>query len=367
MLNLREPRGFSRVFIVGLLLLAALTTACSKTEQKVAPAAAVPGPVVKTLVVSDAGSFAEVRLAAEVRPRFETRLAFRIGGRVIDRKVEVGQVIKAGALIARIDPSDYALAAQAAQSATVAAQADATLANAELKRYQDLADKGFFSTAALEQRRATALAANARLKQSQATTTVQTNQASYANLTSPEGGTVITTEADPGQILSAGQTVVRLARGASTDVVVNMPEQWLSGAKASQFKVTIPAIGKTFDAQLREVSAAADPATRTYAVKLSLPDDAQIKLGMSAQVVMNAPTIAGALPTVPLSAIVERGGKSIVFVVDPQTSTAVAKPVEVVSAAIGTDTQVRGLKSGDRIVVAGGHLLTAGQQVRAAQ
>ena len=341
-------------------------TACSKSDQKTAPATVAQVPTVKTMTVAAFGSAADVRLAGEVRPRFETRLAFRVAGRIIDRKVEVGQLVKAGTLIARIDPADYALAAQAAQSATVAAQADATLANAELKRYQDLADKGFISTAALEQRRATALGAQARLKQSQASTNVQTNQASYANLTSPESGTVIAVEADPGQVISAGQTVVRIARGQSTDAVIAMPEQWLAGAKAGKFKVTIPAIGKSVDAQLREVSATADPATRTYAVKLSLPDDTQIKLGMSAQVVMSAPTLAGALPTVPLSAIVERGGKSIVFVVDPQTSAAQAKVVEVVSAAVGTDTQVSGLKTGDRIVVAGGHLLTVGQQVRLA-
>ena len=226
--------------------------------------------------------------------------------------------------------------------------------------------KAFFSAAALEQRRATALAAAARLKQAQASGGVQTNQASYANLTAPESGTVIAVEADPGQVVAAGQTIVRLARGQSKDVLIALPEQWLAGARVGRFKVMIPATNQSFDATVREIGAVADPATRTYTVKLSLPDDGQIKFGMSAQVLMSLPSIAGAMPTVPLSSIVEQGGKSIIYVVDGQTLTVAARPVEVTGSAVGTDVQVRGLKSGDRIVAAGGHLLTAGQKIRLA-
>ena len=328
---------------------------------------AVNPPLVKTMTITDAGASADVKLAAEVRPRFETRLAFRVGGRITERKAEIGQSLTAGSVVARIDAADYALAAQASQSAIVAAQADATLANAELKRYQELADKGFFSAAALEQRRTSALAAGARLKQAQASGSVQTNQVGYANLTTPESGTVITVEADPGQVVAAGQTVVRIARGQATDVLIALPEQWLAGARAARFKVMIPAINKSFDAVVREVGAAADPATRTYPVKLSLPEDPQIKFGMSAQVLMSLPTVAGAMPTLPLSAIVEQAGKSIIYVVDEQTFTVSAKPVEVVGSAVGTDVQVRGLKAGDRIVAAGGHLLAAGQKIRLVQ
>lgn len=353
-----------------LVVLTIGAAGCSKKSEpkdSAVPPAVALAPFVKTITVEDAGSSADVKLAAEVRPRFETRLAFRVGGRLIDRKAEIGQTLAAGAVVARIDPADYALAAQAAQSATVAAQADATLANAELKRYQELADKGFFSAAALEQRRATALAAAARLKQAQASGSVQSNQVGYANLTTPESGTVIAVEADPGQVVAAGQTVVRLARGQSTDVLIALPEQWLAGARVGRFKVMIPAINKSYDAVVREVGAVADPATRTYAVKLSLPDDAQIKFGMSAQVLMSAASASGAMPTVPLSAIVEQGGKSIIYVVDLQTSTVSPRPIEVVGSAVGTDVQVRGLKAGERVVAAGGHLLTAGQKIRLAQ
>ena len=343
---------------------------CSKKIEPndgAAPTAVSLAPLVKTMTVEDAGSSSDVKLAAEVRPRFETRLGFRVNGRLIERKAEIGQNLAAGAVVARIDPSDYVLAAQAAQAATVAAQADATLANEDLKRYQELADKGFFSAAALEQRRATALAAGARLKQAQASGSVQTNQVSYASLTTPESGTVIAVEADPGQVVSAGQTVVRLARGQSTDVLLALPEQWLAAARVGRFKVMIPAINKSYDAVVREVGAAADPATRTYAVKLSLPDDPQIKFGMSAQVMMNAPSTQGALPTVPLSAIVEQSGKSVIYIVDAQSATVSARPVAVVGSAVGTDVQVQGLKAGERVVVAGGHLLTAGQKIRFGQ
>ena len=353
--------------------LAAFAFGATGCSEKVAPkdaaaaSTATVAPFVKTMVVEDAGNSADVKLAAEVRPRFETRLAFRVGGRLIDRKAEIGQTLAAGAVVARIDPSDYVLAAQAAQAATVAAQADATLANADLKRYQELADKGFFSAAALEQRRATALAAGARLKQAQASGSVQTNQVGYASLTTPESGTVIATEADPGQVVSAGQTVVRLARGQSVDVLIALPEQWLAGARVGRFRVMIPAINKSYDAVVREVGAAADAATRTYAVKLSLPDDPQIKFGMSAQVLMSAPSAAGALPTVPLSAIVAQSGKSIIYVVDGQSTLVTARPVTVVGSAVGTEVQVQGLKAGERVVVAGGHLLTAGQKIRLSQ
>lgn len=348
--------------------LSLLLVACSKPEAPQEPIRAV-----KLLTVAASTVRAQQEYAGEVRARVESRLGFRVGGKLVQRPAEVGQRVQTGQLLAQLDASDLSLASQAAQAQVSAAQTQRDLAAADLKRFAELKAQGFISGAELERRQAALDAADASLRQARAQGAVQGNQTGYARLLADAAGVVVAVDAEVGQVVAAGTPVVRLARDGARDVVFAVPEDRLTSVKpgsTAQVRLWSAAQGGPAAAPLtgtvREVAASADPATRTYQVKLALPADAAIPLGATAYVSLasgatGAPAIK--LPTSALMRAAGAEGGTSVWVFDPATSTVQPRTVQL-AGADGNDMLVAsGLQAGEEVVAAGVHVLSAGQKV----
>jgi membrane fusion protein, multidrug efflux system len=349
-----------------LLAIASLLGACSRP----APA---PEPVraVRTLTVQDQFAAAHYEYAAEVRARTESRLSFRVGGKLIKRQVDLGDAVKAGQVLAQLDPQDLKLAQDNARAQMAAAQANYDLAAADFKRFKDLRDQNFISAAELERRETTLKAARAALNQSKAQTQVQTNQADYAMLVSDVAGVVTGVDAEPGAVVSSGSTVLRVAQNGPRDVVFAVPEDKVAQIRAlaasnNAFKAQALGDGKLWwPLAVREVAAAADPVTRTFLVKADLgaSASAQVNLGQTMSVVVDLPRVAG-VTKLPLSALKEDQGLTKVWLVDASSMTVQLQAV-LVAGADGNEAVVsKGLKPGDVVVTAGVHVLRPGQKVK---
>jgi RND family efflux transporter MFP subunit len=337
-----------------------LLSACSPKKD-------APEPVrsVKLTTVGASDLNVQGQYAAEVKARVESRLGFRVGGKIVQRQAEPGQRVQAGQVLAEIDVQDYALAAQAAQAQVIGARSQRDLAAADYKRYEALLAQNFISAAELERRSATLKAAQATLDQALALAQSQYNQASYAKLVATTSGVVTSAEAEIGQVVSAGQPVVRLAHDGPRDAVFAVPEQVVSRIKIGQkMTATLGNGQQTLQGQVREVGASADPLTRTFTVKLGLEKAEALPLGVTLNV--NAPQLAGSQPNVikvPTSALRQDGQKTAVWVFDAASSTVVSQVVEVATAD-GNDVVIAsGLKPGQQIVSAGVHVLSPGQKV----
>jgi len=201
------------------LLTAALLSACSQE-------AAAPTPVraVRTLMVSETGGVIEREFAADIRARTESKLGFRVPGKVARRLVELGQSVRAGQVLAQLDPQDLRLQQEAARAGLAAAEANATQANADLKRFTELKGQGFISEAELDRHVTTQRSADAALRQARAQAGVQGNQTSYAALVADVSGVITSVDLEPGQVVSAGLPVLTLAQDGPRDAVFAVPE-----------------------------------------------------------------------------------------------------------------------------------------------
>jgi RND family efflux transporter MFP subunit len=335
-------------------------SACS--PKQVAPE---PIRAVKLMIVGASDLSVQGEYAAEVRARVETRLGFRVGGKILVRQAEAGQRVQAGQVLAEVDVQDYALAAQAAQAQVVGARSQRDLAAADFKRYEALLAQNFISAAELERRSAVLKAAQATLDQASAQAQSQTNQTSYAKLTAPTAGVITAIEAEPGQVVSAGQPVVRLAQEGPRDAVFAVPEHVVSRLKMGQkMSATVGNTNQVVQGQVREIGASADPVTRTYTVKLGLVKAEALPLGATLNV--QAPQLAGSqsdVIKVPTNALRQEGTQTTVWVFDPQTSTVSSQVVQVATADGNEVVIAAGLKPGQQIVSAGVHVLSPGQKV----
>ena len=298
-----------------------------------------------------------------VGARVQSDLAFRVGGKIVARLVEAGQAVRRGQPLMRIDSTDYALATQAAAGTVAAARAHAAQTSADELRYRDLVSAGAVSASAYDQAKAAALAARAQLSTAEAQARVSRNDAGYTLLVADADGIVAATLAEPGQVVDAGQPVVRLARSGPREAIVALPE------------TLRPALGTVAEArtyggldgkaQLRQLSDAADPATRTFEARFVLTGaPAAAPLGSTVTVRLGTPG-QPATVSVPLGAIYDRGRGPGVWVVAGQGSPKVSwRPVRL--AAIGEETAVvlAGLRPGERFVALGAHMLHQGQAVR---
>jgi membrane fusion protein, multidrug efflux system len=333
--------------------------------------APAPEPVraVRTLTVSSTGAQASQEFAAEVRARSESRLGFRVGGKLESRSVEVGQNVKAGQLLASLDPKDLRLGQDAARAAVSAAQASFDMADADFKRYRELHDKGFIGAAEFERRELGLRSAQAQLDQARAQASSQGNQASYASLLAPAAGVVTGVDVEPGMVVSAGATVLRLAHDGARDVVFSVPEdqvQMLSALAQTpgHFKVRLWGTAHApLPASVREVSASADPVTRTFLVKADVGNGAGLRLGQTATVLVDLPRTVG-VSKLPLSALKEEKGGSHVWLVDKASMTVKLQPVQVLGAQGNEAVIGAGLSPGQIVVTAGVHVLTPGQTVK---
>lgn len=350
--------------LVSVLLLVAALAACSEKT----PPSVVAAPLVVTqkAVLGDART--QLTFAGEVRARSESALGFRVGGKIIERLVDVGAAIKPGMSLARLDARDFQLNSAAARSQVAAAQADVVQAQADYARYNDLYQKQFVSAAEIDKRKATLDVAQARLAQAQAQLKVADNQGSYAVLAADRAGVITAIDADVGQVVSAGQTVMRIARDGEKEILIAVPENQLAEIQGAQkIEVTLwAAPDKRYAGSVREVSPGADSVTRTYAVRIAVANgDAGMHLGMTASVLLRQ---ASATDTVvlPLTALYQQGEKTALWIVDTATHTVKLAPVKVGVFRENSVTILTGVKAGDEIVTAGVHKLTAGQKVRLA-
>lgn len=347
---------------LSLLVLSTLFSGCDKPPQTMQP----PRPAL-VMVVGAASVADPMVLVGEVRPRYESSQGFRIDGKIVERKVDLGEHVKKGQVIARLDAADASLSTAAAMADVRAAEASHALAMAEFKRQQQLFDQKFISASALDIKSAEFKTSSARLAQARARVNVSSNQIQYTKLTADRDGVVSLIQAEPGQVVKAGEAVVQIANLKEIDVLVAVPE-----SRMRQVSLNAPVLiklwasqQKTYEGVVREISPAADSSTRTFNVRVRIDgvDDA-IKLGMTAGVQFDRQASAeNKKLLIPSSALTQKGGTKIVWVVDANNR---AQAREVVANDF-TEHGVlisSGLQVGERIAIAGVHTLTTNQLVR---
>ena len=347
-----------------LLGLAFTLAACAKTEV-------APDPVraVRTTTVASQSAGGSYEFAGEVRARTESRLSFRVGGKIARRQVDLGDTVKAGQVLAQLDPQDLRLGQDAARASVTAAQVNAEQAQADYRRFKDLRDQGFISSAELERRETALKAARAQFDQASAQSGVQGNQARYASLVADVGGVVTGVDAEAGMVVASGAPVVRVAVDGPRDVVFSVPEdkvELFKEAAKQQGRVSVRlwgAAAKPLPAQIREIGAAADPVTRTFLVKADVGDGTGVRLGQTATVTLELPSVAGVIK-LPLSALREEKGATTVWLVDRANMTVKAQTVQVAGADGNDAVVVAGLAPGQVVVTAGVHVLNPGQKVK---
>jgi RND family efflux transporter MFP subunit len=296
-----------------------------------------------------------------VAARVQSNLGFRVPGKIVKRLVDVGQQVKAGQALMQIDESDLRLVVMAKRNAAIAARAVAVQARADEKRYAVLVQSVSVSPQRYEQAKAALDTAEAQLAAAEAEARVAENEAQYSTLEADADGTVVETLAEPGQVVSAGQVVVRLAHAGPREAVVAVRPAIGSFAEASVYGDG----RRRSTARLRQLSDAADPQTRTYEARYVLDGDAAAApLGATVTIRL---TSQAAQPEVqvPLGAVLDDGGKTGVWLLDSATSTVRFRPVKILRVSSETAV-VSGLSSGDRVVSLGAHLLQEGARVRTA-
>ena len=359
MTTMRARAARAAAFAVAVTMLAGCAKPPEKTDT-VRPA--------RVMTVRAATGEDMMIFAGDVRPRYEIDLSFRIGGKLLERKVDTGTLVRKGQPLARLDPRDAALAAQAAQAQLASAEADYALARAEFDRAGDLLAKKFISRSAYDARQAAHAAAGARVEQARSQAALSENQEAYTTLVADADGVVVSVTAEPGQVVAAGQPILRLARDGEMEVVIHAPESEVGRIRRGQdvaiFLWADPA--NRFPGRIREIAGGADATTRTFAVRVAaarVPPGA--RPGMSATVVLQQPQ-DGSLVVLPISALVRDGEAAAVWIVDPGSSRVARRKVEVGRYREDGATILSGLSGGEVVVSAGVHKLREGQQVRLA-
>ncbi len=343
------------------MLAALLLAACGQAKVEPEPVR----PVLTLVVLPGAAATRDV-FSGEIRARHESDAAFRVGGKLVARPVDAGARVTRGQVLARLDPEDARLAAQAAGSQLTSAEGDLALAKSDLDRHADLLAKKFISPSAFDVKQNGFNAAKARVDQARSQAAISSNQAGYTTLVADDDGVVVSVAAEPGQVLAAGQAVLRLARTGEKEVVVNAAESQLARFKeGNAVAISLWSDPATvFAGRIREVAGGADPVTRTYAVRVhAINPPPQTQLGMSANVVF-ASTSDASLVVVPLSALAREGENAAVWVVDPKTHQVKIRRVTVGQYREDGATITAGLHAGDVVVTAGVHKLRENQVVR---
>ncbi len=337
--------------------MALLATACSKKIEQTEDIRPV-----RAITVAEAGAKAVIELSGEVVPRYESRIGFRVGGKIIARKVEIGTTVKRGQVLMQLDPSDLQLSQAQAKAALAAADSNLSLAKAEFERYRELRAKNFVSQAVLDAKEAGYKSALASHEQAAAGLKVQSNQSSYASLVADADGVVTGLDAEVGQVVAGGAPVVRIARTGDTEVRVSIPEDQVEILRRStDVKVhTWARPDVMIDGHVREISPVADPASRTFTAKIALPKAGnEVRLGMTAAVAFATAAPAGI--RLPLTALYDSKDVTSVWVVE--NGVVRLLPVQV-AGAVGNEIMIAsGLTPGQSVVTAGVNLLREGQKV----
>ena len=358
------------VFVLGGVLLTALGAAAIGAFFLRAQEASALGdprqePPVVRLVTAVQGAGSERGFTGIIAARVQSNLGFRVAGKIVERLVNVGQQVKAGQALMRIDETDLRLALTAKRNAAAAARASYVQAQADEQRYAKLVSDGWTSRQRYEQAKAALDTAEAQLAAAEAAARVAENEVTYSVLVADADGTVVETLSEPGQVISAGQTVVRLAQAGPREALVALPETIRPAIGSVADAIVYGNDGQRFTAHLRQLSDAADPQTRTYEARYVLDGEAAAApLGATVTVRLasqaNVPDFQ-----VPLGAVLDDGLKTGVWVLDVATSTVHFRPVKLVRITSETAV-ISGVNAGDRVVSLGAHLLREDAHVRTA-
>ncbi|WP_201839108.1 efflux RND transporter periplasmic adaptor subunit [Microvirga zambiensis] len=344
---------------------AAVVTLAVPTQEASAVSDPRQDPPIVRLVTAAWVTGSERSFTGIVGARVQSNLGFRVAGKIVERLVNVGQSVKAGQPLMRIDETDLRLALTAKRNAVAAARASVVQTDADERRYASLLNNGWASRQRYEQAKAASDTAEAQLAAAEAEARVAENEATYSVLVADADGTVIETLGEPGQVVSAGQTVVRLAQAGPREAVVALPET-IRPAIGSRAEARVyGSDGHRHTAQLRQLSDAADAQTRTYEARYVLDGEAAAApLGATVTILLvnqaSQPEVE-----VPLGAVLDNGQRTGVWVLDSATSTVRFQPVKLVRVS-GETAVISGLSSGDPIVSLGAHRLQEGARVRTA-
>jgi len=351
--------------VVSLALLGAVALAVSGcSDEKKAETKEVIRPV-KVVEIAEAGDTRALDYSGAVKARVEMNLGFRVAGKITDRRVNIGDRVKPGDLLAQIDPTDYQLAVKTAEANLAAAEKGVATADLANKRAQQLFDKSVTAKSQMEQ---------AALSYDQAVSTRDAaassvdqarNQVAYTELKADRSGIVTSISADTGAVVAAGTPVATVALDGEKEVQIAVPENDIAQFKPGKtVKASFWSDNKLLlDGKVREVSGSADAQSRTFSVRVSLPNDDRVLLGMTATIeaaVGNAETNVA----IPLSALAEKDGKKIVWIVDRNASTVHAREIKVADFTGAGVHVADGLKTGDLVVAAGTQFMAENLKVK---
>lgn len=350
----------NKPFIVISSVCLALLSACQQAPEE----AAAPRPV-WVMTVGSADREAAASYTGEVKSRYESNIGFRIGGKIISRAVNVGDLVKKGQLIAQLDPNDTRLNAQAAHADVQTAQANLALAQAELERRQQLYRQQFISKSALDSYETQVKTTQARLEQARSQAAVSQHQTGYTQLVADRSGVIGMIQAEPGQVVTAGQTVAQIYDLQTLEVLIAVPESRIGNLHVGDAAhITLTDVSQSYQGRVREISPAANSQTHAFDLRIQLLDaDQRIKLGMTAQVSVDQAHSAQSI-IVPVTAVTQQNGHPSVWVIDAQQK---AHARQVTTGAL-TENGIEitgGLQSQERIATIGIHTLTEGMAVQA--
>ena len=340
--------------MTGVLAASLLLVGCGQEVQPLKP------PLVKVHQVTLSESAQEENYSGVVKGRYETNLSFQVGGKIISRNVQTGSIVRAGEVLMTLDPKDIVEQSRSSEAQVVSTQAQLKLAKSNLDRYSELFKAEAIAAVVLDQYKTQYDAAKAAYDAAVAQAQQSQNALDYTTLTANADGVISEVAAEVGQVVAAGQTVLKLVQTNEFEVVVDIPENKISNVQIGQrVSINFWATNDEVTGTVREISPMADSASRTFTVKISIPDVPNIQLGMTANVVMRE--ISPDAIILPLSAIYQTGDTAQVWLVDGGKVS--LKKIEV-TAFDGNNVQVRGLQAGDVVIVAGVNKLRDGQAVR---
>lgn len=348
----------------GAALIAAIGFTLSGCNDKKEEAAEVVRPV-KVVEIAQADTVRKLDYSGSVKARTDMNLGFRVSGKIIERKVDIGQKVKPGDVLARIDPTDYALAVRRSQADLDSAEKQMQTTALARNRAQQLFDKSVGSKSQLEQAELSYDQAVSTRDSAVSALTEAKNQVAYSDLTSDMNGIVTTVNADVGQVVSSGTPVITVAVDGEKEVLIAVPEMDIA-----QFKVGKDVKARfwsddalVLDGKVREVAGSADAQSRTFAVRVSLPSDQRVLLGMTATIEAEAGNTQPYV-SIPLSALAQRDGQQIVWLVDRSAGTVHSRNVKVADFADDGVRVADGLKAGDVVVAAGTQFMTENMKVK---
>ncbi|MDX8515652.1 efflux RND transporter periplasmic adaptor subunit [Mesorhizobium captivum] len=348
--------------VAGLVIAALGLAGCS--QEKAAVVQEVIRPV-KVVEIGEAQTTRQLDYSGSVRARTEMNLGFRIAGKVTERLVDIGQHVNEGDVLARVDPSDYELSVKSAEASLDAAERQVETVDLARKRAEQLYAKNFAPKSQLDQATLSYDQAVATRDAARSTLAQAENQVHYTDLKASKAGIVTAISADIGQVVGAGTPVMTVAVDGEKEVLIAVPEMDIAGfRRGKEVKASFWSDDAlTLEGKVREVAGSADPQSRTFAVRVSLPNDPRVLLGMTANVGATVGSKAQ-LVSIPLTAMAEKDGKHIVWTVDRASDTVHPRPIKIANFTADGVAVAEGLKQGDVVVAAGTQFMTENLKVK---